>query len=297
MLSLAANSLKFISQSETILAAKSWQRNATRNIMKLRKALLPLYIVSKILCINPLSLKYFRPSKFGTILTICQAVGYIVFHLWMVNRDMSTDLTKNLVRQLIDSYNRYSGFCAFCFLVVTSLFTQNKIVTVIKNIEDIDNILETKLNVPNANKAWRRYGNEALWFEWLVWKCYFDFHFRNVSLQICACIVVLSILEWRNCLMYIQDSVPFSEYCLVMCLGWWQILDSNTLFWFIYIGIWCNFSSNVLYWYDWDPIFCLHPTNPSPPSATQQTFNTFSQHSTFQCSKQSVCVHYKSSTR
>lgn len=35
---------------------------------------------------------------------------------------------------------------------------------------------------------------------------------------------MISFFEWRNCLMYIQDSVPFSEYCLLMCLGEFPIL-------------------------------------------------------------------------
>lgn len=46
----------------------------------------------------------------------------------------------------------------------------------------------------------------------------FLFH-RNVSLQMCFAIVLISFFESQNCLMYIQDSVPFSEYCLIMCLG------------------------------------------------------------------------------
>lgn len=43
--------------------------------------------------------------------------------------------------------------------------------------------------------------------------------YRCVFLQIVACMAAITLLEWRNCLMYIQDSVPFSEYCLVICLG------------------------------------------------------------------------------
>lgn len=64
-----------------------------------------------------------------------------------------------------------------------------------------------------------------------------DFRFsRNLSLQICFCIVAISILECRNCLMYIQDSVPFSEYCLIMCLGWYcQIVARNALLFTVYI--------------------------------------------------------------
>lgn len=125
--------------------------------MELRKAILPLYIVSKVLCTSPFSLKSLRPSFFGSVVTICQAIGYTIFHLWMVNRDMSAESTKNLVRQLIDSYNHYSGFCAFCFLVITSTWNQAKIVTVIQNIEDIDRIFEQKLETSVDNRSWRRY--------------------------------------------------------------------------------------------------------------------------------------------
>lgn len=45
------------------------------------------------------------------------------------------------------------------------------------------------------------------------------FQYRNVLLQICICMSAIGLLEWRNCLMYIQDSVAFSEYCLMICLG------------------------------------------------------------------------------
>lgn len=125
--------------------------------MDVRKAIFPLYIVSKLLCTCPFSLKTLRPSLFGSVVTICQAIGYTFFHLWMVNHDMSTDSAKNLIRQLIDSYNRYSGFCAFCFLVITSMWNQAKIVSVIRNVEVIDQIFEKKLDTPIDNRTWRRY--------------------------------------------------------------------------------------------------------------------------------------------
>lgn len=125
--------------------------------MKIRKALFPLHIVSKILCTSPFSLQSLQPSKIGSVVAMCQAIGYSIFHLWMVNRDMSTDSTKNLV-QLIDSYNHYSGFCAFCLLVIASTVNQGKIVAAIQNIEYIDKIFEEKLNTYIDNRRWRRYG-------------------------------------------------------------------------------------------------------------------------------------------
>lgn len=125
--------------------------------MKVRKALYPLHIVSKLLCTSPFSLKTLQPSLFGSLVSICQAIGYVVFHLSMVNRDLSAESPKNIIRQLIDMYNRYSGFCAFCFLVITSTLNQGKIVAVIRNMEVIDEIFEKKLDTPVENNLWRRY--------------------------------------------------------------------------------------------------------------------------------------------
>lgn len=188
-------------------------------VLKLRKALFPLHFMSKVFCIGPFSLQKLQSSKSGTIITLCQAIAYTIFHLWMSDDDMSAE-SRNMVRQLIDSYNRYSGFCAFCFLVVASTLVQKKIVRVIQNIEEIDWIFEQKLNVTVDNQKWRRFETRRIWiycdFNWF----YSLFHSnRKISLQICLCISAISFFEWRNCLMYIQDSVPFSEYCLIMCLG------------------------------------------------------------------------------
>lgn len=80
----------------------------------------------------------------------------------LVNSDMSEETAKNVVRQLIDSYNRYSGFCALCFIVITSTANQRKIVTVIRNIEEIDEIFEEKLNTTVDNHRWRRYASMEL---------------------------------------------------------------------------------------------------------------------------------------
>lgn len=125
--------------------------------LKLRKALLPLHFVSKVLCIGPFSLDKLKPSRSGSIITLCQVVGYSIFHIWMSNSDISAaDGTKNMVRHLIDSYNRFSGFCAFCFLVVASTRIQQKTVNIIRNIEHIDEIFQKKLNVTMDNRRWRR---------------------------------------------------------------------------------------------------------------------------------------------
>lgn len=123
--------------------------------LKLKQALLPLHIISKVLCIGPFSLGKLESSKFGSIITLCQAFSYSIFHIWMSNYDLSKT-AKNMVRQLIDSYNRFSGFIAFCFLVVATILVQRKIVRLIQNIEDIDCVFEEKFNMTVDNQKWRR---------------------------------------------------------------------------------------------------------------------------------------------
>lgn len=202
-------------------------------MLPLRKSMLSLHIISKILCTGAFSLKSLRPSKFGTMFTICQAFGYCIFHVWTSRHNMSQSV-KNMVRQLIDTHNQYCGLCAFCFLVIASLLMQSKIVRIIQNLEDVDRIFQQKLSVAVDNRKWRRWEVDFIWW-WNVHIkipfsiCVFNFFhlvfiylfilYRNVLLQICICISALTLLEWRNCLMYIQDSVPFSEYCLMICLG------------------------------------------------------------------------------
>lgn len=125
-------------------------------MLPLRKSMLSLHIISKILCTGAFSLKSLRPSKFGTMFTICQAFGYCIFHVWTSRHNMSQSV-KNMVRQLIDTHNQYCGLCAFCFLVIASLLMQSKIVRIIQNLEDVDRIFQQKLSVAVDNRKWRRW--------------------------------------------------------------------------------------------------------------------------------------------
>lgn len=125
-------------------------------MLSLRKAMLPLHIFSKILCIGAFSLEKLRPSKLGTITTICQAMVYFVIHVWASRQNMS-QTTKNMVHQLIDAYNQYSGLCAFYILVIISLCKQSKIVQTIRNIEDVDGIFQQKFCHCVENRKFRRY--------------------------------------------------------------------------------------------------------------------------------------------
>lgn len=254
--------------------------------MKLRRALLPLHIVSKILCISPLSLKSFQPSKFDTALTICQAVGYTIFHLWMVNRDMSTDLSKNLVRQLIDSYNHYSGFCAFCVLVTASIFTQRKIVQVNQNIEDVDQILEKQLNITNKNAAFRRWTNltkNFSIFSLYHFKIVLRFSFQQKSLSTNMFLHSCNFNSWVAKLFDVYSRFGAVFGILPYYVSGLVLSNSCSKCFIIYCLHWILcFSSNVCNRHHWDPVLRLPYCNPTSPSATEWTFATFWRNSSFQ---------------
>lgn len=193
--------------------------------MKVRQALLPLFIASKVFCVNPFS-RELRTSISGSLLTVCGAIGYTIFHLCMINLDVSVESNKNFVAVIIDSYNRYSGFSAFCVIVISSILTQNKIIKALRMLETIDCIFDEKFGLIVDNQTWQRYFKKKSRFRFYNFRFQLtqyeliDFHqTRNVFIQICVCLASISLLEWRNCLMHIQDSVPFSEHCIIMCLG------------------------------------------------------------------------------
>lgn len=126
---------------------------------KLREFILPLYIVSKFFCTHPFSRKPLKTSFWGSTITLVIAIGYSVFHLTSAKRDMNmpeTGANANFVATIIDSFNRYSGFCNFCVLVIASIAVQGKIVRVIELCEDVDNLFKEKYNIIVDNYTWSR---------------------------------------------------------------------------------------------------------------------------------------------
>lgn len=127
--------------------------------LKLRKSLIPLYIVSKILCIHPFRRNPLNASIFGSFLAIVGAIGYGIFHLSAAQNNLNqTNSTENsnLVAIIIDSYNRYSGFCCLLILIVASICVQRKIVEGIRILEEVDQLFESKLSIVVDNYKWSR---------------------------------------------------------------------------------------------------------------------------------------------
>lgn len=128
--------------------------------VRLRNALIPIYILSKILCIHPFSLSPLKCSTGGSILAISMAIGYSIFHLYSAKTDYASNDSKdeeksNLVAAIIDAYNRYSGFSAFCLLIISSIYLQNYVVKAIKQLEEIDVHFRQTYKFDVDNRNWR----------------------------------------------------------------------------------------------------------------------------------------------
>lgn len=62
----------------------------------------------------------------------------------------------NLVTIIIDSYNRYSGYCCSAILILSSIAFQGKIVKVIQILEEVDSLFEQKYAILVDNSTWFR---------------------------------------------------------------------------------------------------------------------------------------------
>lgn len=45
-----------------------------------------------------------------------------------------------------------------------------------------------------------------------------NFFYRNIKISLMLIIATFSTLEYFNCLMFIQSSMPYNQYCIIMCL-------------------------------------------------------------------------------
>lgn len=123
----------------------------------LRNSLLPLFIVSKISCTHTFSRKMLRTSFWGSLVAASVAIAYSIFHLDLAQRTLQEETNGenvNTVTAIIDSYNRYSGFCGFAVIIVASLTVQKKIVQFIQLLEHVDSVFEQNYSIHVDNKLW-----------------------------------------------------------------------------------------------------------------------------------------------
>lgn len=136
---------------------------------KLRKAMLPIYIISKLILQSPFSLGTEKTnpsySHIGTIYSLTGLILYDIFHILSANQ--ITEMIEGipieakdmgLVSILIDLYNRYSGVLLCSINIFIGIVQQRKIVKFITIMENIDSDFERNLTISDiGNAAWMRY--------------------------------------------------------------------------------------------------------------------------------------------
>ncbi|XP_039430437.1 uncharacterized protein LOC120413595 [Culex pipiens pallens] len=187
------------------------------------KHLKPLYLVSKVLSLSPFRLIYgpnkgARPSVPGTVQSLAALVLYGSFHLYSnynddfngsnsgagsggqgatlpVNGTAPNGEGGNFVSVMIDVYSRYSGLGLYWVLVAGAIGNQRILVASVGTLVEVDEIFERQLGISVNNARWK----------------------RLICIQTALIAGLIGVFEWFNCLMYLSDYQPASEFCLPQC--------------------------------------------------------------------------------
>lgn len=113
-------------------------------------------LVSKIFILSPFShyIDYNLESSPWISWNVFHTVSffsiYFTFHLSQSFEEM-TDKTHNMVTEVINTYNRYSGLLLYCVLVLSALFHRNKNIKIMSLFNEVEILFATKLNVKIRN--------------------------------------------------------------------------------------------------------------------------------------------------
>lgn len=125
--------------------------------LALRRSLLPLYIISKVLCIHAFSIHPLQKSWVGGALAATGACAYTLFHLASAQMSMSPITNNaNVVALIIDSYNRYASLSCLTVIVTMTIAMQTTIVDALRILEGVDASFDANLNITMDNYEWAR---------------------------------------------------------------------------------------------------------------------------------------------
>lgn len=123
----------------------------------LRKALLPLFIVSKLFGICPFSIKHERVTYTGTILSIVMLIGYCSFHIISVTNELADNSNEsNFVTITINSFNRYSGIASFVIILIMGILHQKDILNALQIMHSIDEMFQEDVNIKIDDSKYSR---------------------------------------------------------------------------------------------------------------------------------------------
>lgn len=123
----------------------------------LKKALWPLFIVSKLFGICPFSIKRERVTYTGTILSIIMLIAYCSFHIISVFDELSDNSNEaNFVTMTINSFNRYSGIASLFIMLVMGMVHQTKILKALQIMHSIDIMFQEEVNIQIDDSSYSR---------------------------------------------------------------------------------------------------------------------------------------------
>ncbi|XP_055590220.1 putative gustatory receptor 28b [Uranotaenia lowii] len=101
----------------------------------------------------------------------------------------------NFVSVVIDVYNRYSVLVLYWILIAGNVANQRILIRCWEDCVQIDSIFRRKLRIWVNNSYWK----------------------RQIFSQMFLISGTVLVFEWFNCVMYLSDFDPASEYCLPQC--------------------------------------------------------------------------------
>ncbi|XP_050079157.1 uncharacterized protein LOC126565999 [Anopheles maculipalpis] len=156
-------------------------------------------------------------TRWSILYVVVIVTAYSAFHLY-INYTDAYGITPNeaipvnvqqvefnFVSIVIDVYNRYSGLILFWLLHTVALANQRSIVAIVGGVLTIDEQIAQRLSLVPNHMQWCRF----------------------ICLHGAFIFLAIGFSEWRNCIMYMSDFIPASEYCAFECLI--TMLTSSTV--------------------------------------------------------------------
>ncbi|XP_053673561.1 gustatory receptor for bitter taste 66a-like [Anopheles nili] len=180
----------------------------------------PLHALSGLFGLWPFVVDGTKPhlARWSILYALAIVTGYSVFHLYINYSDSygvaagdssPTDEPQsaevNFVSMIIDIYNRYSGLVLFWLLHGLALASRQPFAAIVTGVLVIDEQIARRLCLTPDHPRWCRF----------------------VCLQVAFTFLAIGFSEWYNCIMYMSDFIPASEYCIFQC--YITMLTSSTV--------------------------------------------------------------------
>uniref|UniRef100_A0A182XZR3 Gustatory receptor n=1 Tax=Anopheles stephensi TaxID=30069 RepID=A0A182XZR3_ANOST len=159
-------------------------------------------------------------TRWSILYVVAIVTAYSAFHLYInytdaygitshdeatANANAQQTTEANFVSIVIDIYNRYSGLILFWLLHTVALATQRSLGAIVAGVLSIDEQIAQRLSLVPNHVQWCRF----------------------ICLHGAFIFLAIGFSEWHNCIMYMSDFIPASEYCVFECFI--TMLTSSTV--------------------------------------------------------------------